>query len=442
MTVPLSNIVSADISVADLAVRGASFNTPMIVTCDQSIAPALVKSYSGPASSVLAEIVADGMTSDTSVYRAASKMLSNGATQLKIGRRTGAPIQKYNLIPTSSVDGTVYQILVDDETATYTVDSDTIAQIITALCSAVTALTADVTPTDNTTSMDVTAGASAELNIRFVGPFTIDDTAVASDVDDDLDDIVAVDNDFYGFVLCQSLEEDNQLAAAWAETNQKQFRAMSQTSAPLGGTGFGAELAADGLNYTKLIQNPDPGDFHDAAILAREFSYDPGTYTIQGQKLSNVTVSNYTSGQISALDADNVSYFETLGGQNVFFGSKAASGRATDTTRFVDFLKNEIQVAIVSVILNATNTVGKVPFTDKGISMIAGAVRQVLQRQVDKGALVGKEGTEDQRARVTFPRASGVDLNDKADRHLPEGFFSCVYTGAIETVTIEGIISL
>lgn len=443
MSIPVSDILDISISIADRSVSQPSFDTVMIVTSDQSIAPDRVREYS--ASTWSAAMLADGFTSDSAAYRAAAAGMSQEVhvSKFKVGRRANHATQSFALTPTSSVDGVVYTVNVGSESFSYTVDSDTIAQICAALTTGINAFTAAVTAADGTTLVNLDADvAGSELEFSFEGPFTVDDNTTGADITADLNAILADDPDFYGFVLSSCVPDEVEDAAAWAESNARRFNCLNQESAPLAGTGLYQDMKDDGLTYTFPIHNPEPGDFHDFAALCKEFRFLPGTNTLRWMSLSNVSVSDYSASQQSALTADNVAFFEDLGGINVLSNGRSPSGRFMDITRFRDWLKAECQTAVANLIINAVNTTGKVPGTDAGIAMVQSTLMGVLAKAASRGAVVGPTGPKLLQYSVTFPTNAEISLADKADRILPDGQLACTYTNGIETVQMSGVISI
>ncbi len=438
MAIPVSSVVSVSISVADKAINVAGFGTPMIVGSSQAIAPDRVRLYN--ASSWSAAMLADGFVASDAEYRAAAAMMAaeRSINKFKVGRRTTGNVPQivFNVTPTSTEEGTVYSVLVDNETATYTVQaSDTVADIIDALDVAITALTWAGTVTDNTTDFDLIGVIGGEENIRFVGPFTIDNTTNDVNTAAQLAEIAAIDNDWYGLIICSQADNEISAAAAWAESNKKRLNACTQSSDVPAGAGLGQALVDSGYNYAKLFASKDPGKFPEASAMSTEFSQLPGTYSLTFKTAPGIAVSNYTASELSNLEANRVGVVESFGGINIIFTGAAASGRAVDTTRFIDWLEANVQAEVANVFVNAR---GKVPYTDAGIAAIKGAVAKVLQIAERRGAILPFDPSVD----ITAPRAADVSTTNKANRHLPDMTLQAVYTGAIESVAITGTLSL
>jgi hypothetical protein len=442
MALPLSNAVTVSISIADRAVSQQGFGTPLILGSAQAIAPDRIKTYE--ASTWSTAMLADGYTATDAEYLAANAMMaqSTRVNQFKIARRSSSnvPTQSFTITPLDVEEGKVYSVLINSTTFSVTADtSDTATDIATALASAVNGGSEPVTATDNTGSLDLDEDvAGAQDNIRFVGDFTIVDNTSDASVATELAAILALDTDWYGLILTSQAPAEITAAAAWAESNKKLFYAMSQSTDVYGSgsSDLASTLQDSSYNYTKVWQNQDPADFHNAAVMSKEFNFLPGTYTVTYQNIAGVSASSYTTSQLTNLKNKAAGVIEPLGGINVAYRGDMASGRYSDTTRFLDWLQARIEESVANLLINAR---GKVPFTDQGITQVKNAVEEVLLLGVARGALVGQG---DEAPTVTAPRASAVSLTNKANRTLPDVNFTATYTGAIEKVTIIGSVSL
>ena len=116
-----------------------------------------------------------------------------------------------------------------------------------------------------------------------------------------------------------------------------------------------------------------------------------------------------------------------------------AGGEWIDIIRFRDWLKQEVQINVTSVLIN---TYGKVPYTDPGIELIGTAIRKALDLGVVRGGIAPVELNEDNKEIpsyvITLPRSSGISDNTKAQRVLEDVKFSARLAGAIHLANIKG----
>ena len=104
-----------------------------------------------------------------------------------------------------------------------------------------------------------------------------------------------------------------------------------------------------------------------------------------------------------------------------------------DQTRFIDWLRVTIQLAMISLL--ARNT-GKVPYDDFGIAEIATTLNGVLQQGVNNGGLV------DGSIVITRPAVASIPVASVQARILPSLPWSATLAGAIHRMAIQGVASV
>jgi hypothetical protein len=145
-----------------------------------------------------------------------------------------------------------------------------------------------------------------------------------------------------------------------------------------------------------------------------------------------VTARNYTATQIANMIAKRVGWYNEIAGRGVTSpdSGKVMSGEWFDTIRGIDSLKVDMAAAIFARLSDAT--VKKIPYTDKGATIVAGEVAATLKRYEDRGFIV--EGSSS----VTVPAASSQSANDRALRSFAGITFAGDLAGAIHRTTISG----
>src|SRR5699024_4906423 len=122
-------------------------------------------------------------------------------------------------------------------------------------------------------------------------------------------------------------------------------------------------------------------------------------------------------------------------------GGKVAGNEWIDVIRFRDYLVEQCKVNLVGTLVRATNSTGKIPFTDTGIAIIVNSIRDTLHREVGIGiALPEVDGNGDEIPSyvVSYPRASEISDNDKANRLLEGIKFTARLSGAIHNGDLVG----
>jgi hypothetical protein len=188
-----------------------------------------------------------------------------------------------------------------------------------------------------------------------------------------------------------------------------------------------------GDDHVSVQWSAATGDFLDAALEGAVLPLDPGSETWAYKPLAGITVGTFTSTQRANLEAKNVGFYDTTAGLTMTWEGKVASGEYIDVVRFIDWLKARIGEAVFSALANAK----KIPYTGKGIEVVANAVRGVL-KQASKPPVEGI--TED--FEVLTPAIGDVSAADKATRTLNNVSFSATLTGAIHKVNLQGVVSV
>ena len=266
----------------------------------------------------------------------------------------------------------------------------------------------------------------------------LDSTAAASGFETDLNELLALDPDFYGLAIDSNCSAEILVAAAWAETNRRLFVCQSADS----GCGVSATstdvmslLKAASYGYTSCWFHPTIGladGWLAAALLGNRLPVDPGSDTWAFKTLAGVTVRPPTTTQRSAVLSKNGNVHERKNGVAVTFPGKTALGEWVDVTRGLDWQRARMQEALFA--LQTAN--GKVPFTDEGIRLVAAAIFGVLSDGVDVGLYA-----RDPKPTVTAPRASAVSSASRSARALPSVTFAARLAGAIHTITVTGTAS-
>jgi len=438
----MDNHVTISITQNTVGISRLGFGTALVLSHTATFS-GLTKSYAS------ALEVADDFATDSPEYLAATALFSQSPRPktMKIGKAPTAPTQKYNLIPTDNTDGVVYNLTVKGEGITdtdisYTVDSDTIAEIIDALDTAISAVVGNnYATTDNTTSLDVTGDAAGDwFSIEVEDPtlITIEQTHANPGVATDLNAIIVEDSDWYCLLTHFNSAAYVIAAATWVETNKKIYPvAMSETDI-ITETSTGSADTADDLKTsararTKVSYHPDPSTMFAHAWAGKMLPKDPGSATWKFKQLSGPAAVSLTTTQRANLVAKNANSYEAVTSNlTVTFDGKTADGDFMDVQRGLDWLENDMQSRVMEVL--AGND--KIGYDDDGIAVIAGAMEASLKAAVARRILA-----DDDNLLVTRPELVDIDAADKTARTLPDMDFSGTLVGAIHKVEMTGTVS-
>jgi hypothetical protein len=436
----IDRIVSVNIALNTAGISKEGFSTRLIVG-ESTNALARVSSYT---SSV--QMTDDGYSETDPLYLMAADFFSQipHPNVLKVGRRQVDEVAV--TVENVLAEGGTYTLTVTSadatNTYTYTVASgDGSAEILGGLATAmatdptVTAVYADaaLTLTNRATgtafmvkvdkNLTKTNGASSE---------TIAETMAAC---------VAYDPDFYGIAMTSRADADILAMANWAEANNKLFGTCVSGSDVLDGsdnTDIASQLMLNNFYRTFSFYHEDTADFPEVAVMSRCFTAVPGSETWANKRLAGVKVDPLTETQFIVLRNKNVNTFEKFRNLSLTQTGKVAAGEWIDVIRFRDWLAEEIKVNVLNVLVNNE----KVPYTDAGIAIIEGAIRQSLRQGQVNGGIApveyDEEGNKNLGYTVTVPLAANISANQKASRILTDVKFTARLAGAIHVVEITG----
>lgn len=167
--------------------------------------------------------------------------------------------------------------------------------------------------------------------------------------------------------------------------------------------------------------------------MSRMLTTTPGSETWAHKRISGVPVSDLTEGEYTVLESKNCNYYRDMGGSGSTWDGSACSGEYIDTMRLVDWTEARVSENVLQVL----KAQGKVPFSNRGISMIKTPINAVLDQGIANGGYLAEPAPS-----VTAPDAASVSVNDKANRLLPDVKFTAYIAGAIHQVVIRGTVSL
>ena len=252
--------------------------------------------------------------------------------------------------------------------------------------------------------------------------------------------------DFYGIHITSYRDStDTKAAADWAEAKDKLFgfEYTDYDSMPLTQTDYArtfAFYAGDAEGYDTDSQ-PAANGYLALAAMAKCFGYDAGTETWNLKELSNIVQSSLTETKKSALSDKNINMYLRYADSNVTVGGMTLAGEWIDVIRFRDWLKKNIKSSVFAV-LKANK---KVPFTDSGIGLVAGALTSVLLQGQRIGGIAPTEydddGNETLGFTVTVPTSASFTEAERKSRKLTNLTWQARLAGAIHIVTIEGTLS-
>jgi hypothetical protein len=439
----LADHVSLTITQDSVGVARAGFGVPLILSHNAAFGERL-RAYTD-----LAGIAADGFALTSPEYLAASAMFAQAPRpeKVKIGRAALQPTQVYEVDVLTPKDDHIYQLSLSGEGVTpevvsFTSDgSATANEIVTGLMGLVNAVVGkNFTATLSVDTLVITGDTAGDwFSVEVLDVTDLENNQVHVDpgVATDLAAIQLFDDDWYCLYTFYNSEPYAIAAAAWINGQKKIYVAdscESQAITTAAGNGDLIDTIATN-NYARVagMYHPNPGSFAAAAWMGDMLPREPGSATWKFKGLSGVAAVLMTATQRGNLVAKNGNSFETVAGLDITFEGTTGDGDFLDIQRGLDWLEDDMTKTVFETLAGAP----KVPFTDRGVALLEGAMRASLKRAVDRQILA--ESPEPQ---VTVPKVAGVSAGNKTARILPDMKFSGTLSGAIHKVILTGVVSV
>lgn len=440
----LSEIINVNVTLGTQTISRTGFGTGLILGSNGTFGENTVRSYAD-----LDEVLEDFESTDDE-YLAASAYFGQDRKpeEVKIGVRA-TPVAMVQTI-TFSAD------LITDNVVTIDVDGETVTQNFDTLhLTTMTALADKIAAKDGVATAVVGGVGNRVITCTAATagiPFTLSDAVVTGGatqatitiattvenvgVVEDLTEIALFDNDWYGLILCDRDAADVELAAEYIEANEKIFGTVTEDPNCLTSASTDIGSILQDLNYdrTFVIYNEDSDDYAEAAWMGLMFPAETGSETWNFKQVSGVVASVLTTTQRNYLKSKNINWFEEYSGYDIMQRGMMASGEWIDVINGADWLKARIEEDIYYLFI----TVGKVPYTDNGVSMVEGRIRARIEEAIDKNIIRrAPEEYDGQDYIVEFPKVADVPASDRADRLLPDGVATCMLAGAIHKAELN-----
>lgn len=438
---PITDIVDLTITTAAAGPSQKGFGKPLILGYSQRF-PERLRSYRSTV-----EMAADGFLTTDPEYLAASKLEAQNprVEQWSVGRGNNRPTQSVRITVSQVLANTKYAVKVDGVEVSYTSDAaPTTDEIRAGLAAAIDAAASPIA------SQPLAVGVAYFDLLNAIGVWTsievLDPSLLAAHqthgdpgVAADLDAVKLYDDSWYALILAGATSDLLVLAAAaWVETAKKLMVVASSDTVLITQAAGNGDLAdtVKTTNYarTAVIYHPSPRDFADAAWLGNRLPYTPGAETWKFARLSGVATTKLTATHQNNLNAKRANYFYEVAGISFTAEGKVGANEFIDVVRGRDWQEARISEGVFGALATAGT---KIPFTDKGAQVVAGAISQALRAGVLSGLLA-----EDPAPAVNVPKVSTVSSTDKGNRLLPGITFSATLAGAIHKVKISGQLAI
>jgi hypothetical protein len=244
-----------------------------------------------------------------------------------------------------------------------------------------------------------------------------------------LNTLILTQNDWF-YLLCNE-QDDNEITelATWAALNDKMYFASTSN-----------KTLSDTLNNDNatVLVHTNPETYPAEAWVGYGATRDVGSYTWTFKNLVGINpVTTYTDTDIDSIHAANGNTYVKIGGQDITSNGVTTSGEYIDVIQSQYFLQSRMTENIFGL-LTSTD---KVPFTTKGIALVAAEVEKTLKQAYAQG-IIAEDADGKPLYEVIVPSVDDISTDDKANRRLPSVSWTCTIAGAIEDVDVNGTMEI
>jgi hypothetical protein len=444
----IDQIVNVNISQTTAAVTQASFSIPLIMgpTVPTS---GLVSAYFNPTG-----MLTNGYTTGSPEYVYALEMFEQSITptQFLVGERTTAVAQVDTFEVATVTTSHDYVFTLNGTLISYTaLSSDSYGNILTGLNAALTSasigFTGVVSGSGGSSLLTITSSVAGIAGIYTAIDPLLTHVALTPNngIQNDINNVIGLNNTWYGMCLTEGTDNDVLQAAALIESLKKIYVAISDTSAvaTTSSTDVGSVLKGKSYKRTALMYTAASlvNQGKEAAWLGLNLPQTPGSNNWAFNNLDGCSPDVLTATQQGILigvpeagvAGKNVNIFQTVGGTNITQMGTMAGGQYIDITIGIDWLVSTLQTNVFL----ALTTSAKIPYTDKGTSILISAVKSAIDQGVVNGLIDGNSPIT-----ITAPSVLSVSANQRAQRIAPTISFTCRLQGAFNAVIINGTVTV
>lgn len=446
----IGNYVDVSVTLETATTSQVGFGTALILTTAALAASADVAGFGADTIRFYESLedVAVDLAASEPAYKAAERAFLQKPRPAKIAiAKAVAPVAGVGVVTFAGafVAANEATVVVNGEPVkvTYTASTDAtltaLGAAIAALDDVATAVVDSVARTITVTStlgyplsvsgITVTGGAS-----QTTGAYA--ETTPAITIPDSLDELVEINDEWYGLYLADVQTKANILTtAAWIESRLKIFGAQTSDADVASGAEGNVLRVLEAKQYDRTFgQYTDtPGDHPVAGLLASQLSEVPGAATWMFKAIAGAEPDSLTTTERDNILDHNGNIYTTQKGKNMFEPGKMASGQFIDVIHSRDWLEARLAEGVFALMTK----VKKIPYTNKGAGSVEAIIRSVLDE-----ATVNSVLADDEPYVVTIPKVKAQTAANRAARIFPGITFSGTIAGAIHKVQVRGKIEV
>jgi hypothetical protein len=254
-------------------------------------------------------------------------------------------------------------------------------------------------------------------------------TGVPADLVSALNELVKTHNEFYYLLSTVQGDEEVQALAEWISTQEKIY-AASTSSQTLYDTLTGL------YDNVFLLVHDQPDTYPAEGLVALLAPQTIGSYTWTFKNIAGVPAVAYDNTKINDIHTKNACTYISEGGTNITSHGVATSGEYIDVIQGQHFIQAKITENIFGLLVRTP----KVPYTSDGIALAVAEVEKALQLAGQNGIIA--EENDEYQFTITIPNLEDIPANTRANRTLPDIPWTATIAGAIESVTVNGVLKI
>lgn len=279
---------------------------------------------------------------------------------------------------------------------------------------------------------DFTDVRAADLELK--------DATTDTTTDNELPNVKAEDDGWYGLLVCDSFSKATALnVAGYIETTRKE--ALVQTADT---DCLDSDVDDDTMSALKDSSYARTGAVFHRAIGVAEWlaagwlggalTTTPGEASMAYKEVPGVKKDKLQPAEENAILAKNGSYYTDLAGTGSTFEGKSGAGEFMDTTRFIDWVYARMRETVAGALQNNP----KIPYTDGGVDIMRGLIMSVIQLGIKAGGFAASPAPT-----ISAPLVKDVAPADRINRILPDINWTAQLAGAIHRLNpVKGRVSV
>ena len=186
--------------------------------------------------------------------------------------------------------------------------------------------------------------------------------------------------------------------------------------------------------YDRTVIFVNDTEYAAAALVGETAGRIAGSFTYKFKTMKGVAAEDISDSDLADLHANGAFGYVTKAGDDITTEGISQSGKYIDITDSIDYVIQSIEYRVQKVLNNSA----KVPYDDRGISLIESAVTSALQDAFLNGIIATKDDGVTPDYTVSFAPRSQTTAADRESRVYKYGSFSFALAGAIHEVHVYG----